>query len=38
MSLHKKCIAKPYFFLVIDAALALDNSPRSGNNCSERIW
>ena len=26
MNLHKKCTAKPYFFLVIDATLAWDNS------------
>ena len=26
MNLHKKCAAKPYSFLVIDATLALNNS------------
>ena len=25
MSLYKKCTAKPYYFLVIDATLASDN-------------
>ena len=32
INLYKKCIAKPYSFLVIDATLASDNSLRLKNN------
>ena len=35
MNLYKKCTAKPYYFLVIDATLASDN--RFRKNLSERI-
>ena len=37
MSLDKKCTAKPYSFLVIDATLASDNPLRFRKNLSERI-
>ena len=37
INLYKKCTAKPYFFLVIDAALASDNLLRFKMNLSERI-
>ena len=37
MNLYKKCIAKPYFFLVIDTTLASDNSSRFRKNLLERI-
>ena len=37
MNLYKKCTAKPYSFLVIDATLASDNLLRFGYNLSERI-
>ena len=36
-NLYKKCTAKPYCFLVIDATLALDNPLRFRKNLSERI-
>ena len=32
MNLYKKCTAKPYSFLVIDATLALDNPSRFRKN------
>ena len=37
MNLYKKCTAKPYSFLVIDATLASDNSLRFRKNLLERI-
>ena len=37
MNLDKKCTAKPYSFLVIDAALASDNLSRFRKNLLERI-
>ena len=32
MNLYKKCSAKPYSYLVIDATLASDNPSRFGKN------
>ena len=37
MNLCKKCTAKPYSFLVIDATLALGNPSRFRKNLLERI-
>ena len=37
MNLYKKCTAKPYSFLVIDATLASDNSSRFRKIFLERI-
>ena len=37
MNLHKKCTAKPYSFLVIDAALASYKTSRFRKNFLERI-
>ena len=37
MNLYKKCTAKPYSVLVIDTALASDNSSRFRKNLLERI-
>ena len=37
ISLYKKCTAKPYSFLVIDATLASDNPLRFSENLLERI-
>ena len=37
MNLYKKCTAKPYSFLVIDATLASDNPLHFRKNLSERI-
>ena len=37
MNLYKKCPAKPYFFIVIDATLASDNPLRFRINLVERI-
>ena len=37
ISLYKKCTAKPYSFLVIDATLASDNPLRFRENLLERI-
>ena len=37
INLYKKCTAKPYSFLVIDATLASDNPLRFRKNISERI-
>ena len=37
MNFYKKCTAKPYSFLVIDATLALDNPLRFRKNLLERI-
>ena len=37
MNLYKKCIAKPYSFLVIDTTLASDNPLRFRKNLLERI-
>ena len=37
MNLYKKCIAKPYSFLLIDATLASDNPSRIRKNLLERI-
>ena len=37
INLHKKCTAKPYSFLVIDATLASDNSAGFQKNLLERI-
>ena len=37
MNLYKKCITKPYSFLVIDATLALDNPSHFRKNLLERI-
>ena len=36
-NLYKKCFAKPYSFLVIDATLASDNPSRFRKNLLERI-
>ena len=37
MNLYKKCPAKPYSFLVINATLASDNALRFRKNLLERI-
>ena len=37
MNLYKKCTAKPYSFLIIDATLASDSSSCLRQNLSERI-
>ena len=37
MNLYKKCTAKPYSFLDIDATLASDNLLRFRKNLSEKI-
>ena len=37
MNLYKKCTTKLYSFLVIDTAVASDNSSRFRNNLLERI-
>ena len=37
MNLCKKCTAKPYSFLVIDATVTLENPSRFGRNLLERI-
>ena len=37
MNLYKKCTAKPYSFLVIDAILALDNPLHFRKNLVKRI-
>ena len=37
MNLYKKCTAKPYSFLVIDATLATDNPSRFRKNLLERM-
>ena len=37
MNLYKKCTAKPYSFLVIDATLASDNSSRFRKNVVEIV-
>ena len=37
MNLYKKCTAKPYYFLVIDTTLTLDNPLRFRNNLEKRI-
>ena len=37
MNLYKKCTAKPYSFLVIDASLASNNPLRFIKNLSERL-
>ena len=37
MNFYKKCTAKPYSFLVIDAALASDNPSCFRKNLFERI-
>ena len=37
MNLYRKCIAKPYSFLVIDATIALDNPLQLRKNLVERI-
>ena len=37
MNLYKKCTAKPYSFLVIDATLVSDNPSRFRKNLLERI-
>ena len=37
MNLYKKYFAKPYYFLVIDATLALDNPSCLWKNLLERI-
>ena len=37
MNLYKKCTAKQYYFLVIDATLASDNLSRFRKNLLERI-
>ena len=37
INLYKKCTAKPYHFLVIDATLASDNPSRFKKNLLERI-
>ena len=38
MNFYKKCTAKTYSFLVIDATLALDNPSRFRKNPLERIY
>ena len=38
MNLFKKCTAKPYYFLVIDATLASDNPSLFRKNLLEVIW
>ena len=38
MNFYKKCTAKPYSFLVIDATLASVNLIRFWKNLLERIW
>ena len=38
MNLYKKCIAKPYSFLVIDATLKSDNPSLFKKNLSEKIF
>ena len=38
MNLYKKCNAKSYSFLVINATLASDNISRFIKNLLERIW
>ena len=35
VNLYKKCTTKPYFFLVIETALILDNPLRSRRNLLE---
>ena len=37
VNLQKKCTAKPYHFLVIDATLVLENPSRFRENLLERI-
>ena len=37
MNLYKRCTAKPYCFLVIDATLASDNPSGFRKNLLERI-
>ena len=37
MNLYRKCIAKPYSFLVIDATIALDNPLQLRKNLIDRI-
>ena len=37
MNLYKKCNAKPYSFLILDATLALDSPLRFRMNLLERI-
>ena len=37
INLYKKCTAKPYSFLLIDATLASDNPSRFRKNLFERI-
>ena len=37
MNLHKRCTAKPYSFLVIDATLASDNPLRFRKTLLEKI-
>ena len=37
MNLYKKCIAKPYYLLFIEATLASDNSSRLRKNLLEQI-
>ena len=37
MNLYKKCTAKPYSFLVIDATFASDNPLRFRRNLLERM-
>ena len=38
LNLYKKCTAKPYSFLVIDATLASDNPSPFRKNLLEWIW
>ena len=38
INLYKKCTAKSYSFLVIDATLASDNPSHFRKNLLERIW
>ena len=37
INLYKKCIAKPYSFLIIDATLALDNPLSFRKNLLEKL-
>ena len=37
INLYKHCTAKPYFFIIIDNTLALDNPSRFRKNLIEKI-
>ena len=38
MNLYKKCIAKPFSFIINDATVASDNPSLFRKNLLERIW